>query len=145
MPARMPFWRGEGIGRSFELGKKAGEFRKEMSHRTDSPGCLKWLQDEFPIDKNSAWNIEQYFLKQKNVTGVVPHSELLVVEGFRDEVGDPRIIIHSSFGRRVNGLLGLLFSHRLTQAVGTAPQMLYNDDGILLRCSDVDSLPLLLF
>ncbi|MBX2991897.1 MAG: DEAD/DEAH box helicase [Bacteroidetes bacterium] len=142
MPARMPFWRGEGIGRSFELSIKVADFRKEMSHRVDSPDCLKWLQTEFPVDSKAAWNIEQYFLKQKNITGVVPHSELLVIEGFRDEVGDPRIVIHSSFGRRVNGLLGLLFSRRLQQLIGTEPQMLYNDDGILLRCPDVDELPL---
>ncbi len=142
MPARMPFWRGEGIGRSFELSMKVADFRKEMSERVDSPDCLKWLQTEFPVDSKAAWNIEQYFLKQKNITGVVPHSELLVIEGFRDEVGDPRIVIHSSFGRRVNGLLGLLFSRRLQQLIGTEPQMLYNDDGILLRCPDVDELPL---
>ncbi|MDL1892145.1 DEAD/DEAH box helicase [Sphingobacteriales bacterium CHB3] len=142
MPARMPFWRGEGIGRSFELSMKVAEFRKEMSERVDSPDCLRWLQTAFPIDSKAAWNIEQYFLKQKNITGLVPHSELLVIEGFRDEVGDPRIVIHSSFGRRVNGLLGLLFSRRVQQLIGTEPQMLYNDDGILLRCPDVDELPL---
>lgn len=142
MPARMPFWRGEGIGRSFELSMKVAAFRNEMSSRVDAPDCLAWLQSEFPIDSNAAWNIEQYFLKQKNITGVVPHSELLLIEGFRDEVGDPRIVIHSSFGRRVNGLLGLLFSRRVQQRIGMEPQMLYNDDGILLRCPDVDELPL---
>ncbi len=142
MPARMPFWRGEGIGRSFEVGMKVGAFRKEMSERVESPDCLKWLQNDFPIDKRAAWNIEQYFIKQKQFTRDIPHNTLLVVEGFRDEVGDPRIVIHSTFGRRVNGLLGLLFSHRMTQLVGAEPQMLYNDDGILLRCPDVDELPL---
>jgi ATP-dependent Lhr-like helicase len=142
MPARMPFWRGEGIGRSFELGMKVSAFRKEMSERVESADCLKWLQNDFPIDKRAAWNIEQYFLKQKQFTRDIPHNELLVVEGFRDEVGDPRIVIHSTFGRRVNGLLGLLFSHRMTPLVGAEPQMLYNDDGILLRCADVDELPM---
>lgn len=142
MPARMPFWRGEGVGRSFELGVKVGQFRKEMSTCVDRPDCLSWLRANFPIDSKSAWNIEQYFLKQKNITRVVPHSELLVIEGFRDEIGDPRIVLHSCFGRRVNGLLGLLISHRLQQLVGAEPQMMYNDDGILLRCSDVDELPL---
>lgn len=142
MPARMPFWRGEGIGRSFELGMKVGKFRKLMSERVDSAKCLKWLQQDFPIDQRAAWNIEQYFLRQKNFTGVVPHCDLLVVEGFRDEVGDPRIVVHSTFGRRVNGLLGLLCARRVAQIIGTEPQMLYNDDGILLRCPDIDALPL---
>ncbi len=142
MPARMPFWRGEGIGRSFELGVKVGAFRKALSERLESPECLKWLQTEFPIDRRAAWNIEQYFIKQKQFTRSIPHNELLVVEGFRDEVGDPRIVIHSTFGRRVNGLLGLLVAHRLTRLVGGEPQLLYNDDGILLRCADVEELPM---
>ncbi|MBI5471209.1 MAG: hypothetical protein HY961_02575, partial [Ignavibacteriae bacterium] len=142
MPARMPFWRGEGIGRSFELGRKVGEFRKELSRRVDSPDCLRWLQSEFPIDSRAAWNIEQYILKQKQVAGIVPHCELIVIEGFRDEVGDPRIVVHSSFGRQVNGLLGLLVARRLQELTSAEPQMLYNDDGVLLRSSDADELPL---
>ncbi len=141
-PARMPFWRGEGIGRSFELGKHVGAFRREMSERIKSPDCLTWLRKEFPIDSHSAWNIQEYFRKQMDSSGIVPHDKLLVMEGFRDEVGDPRLVLHSTFGRRVNGLLGLVLSHRLQEATGTEPQMLYNDDGILLRCSDVDELPL---
>ncbi len=145
MPARMPFWRGEGIGRSYELSVRVGNFRKEMSRRIDTRDCLTWLQREFPIDARSAWNIQQYFIKQKQTAGVIPHNDLIVVEGFRDELGDPRIVVHSSFGRRINGLLGVLCSHRLAALAGAEPQMLYNDDGILLRCPDVDELPLRLF
>lgn len=145
MPARMPFWRGEGVGRSFELSQRVGAFRRIMSERIEQPDCLRWLQQEFPIDARSAWNIEQYFLKQKHITGVIPHDELIVVEGFRDELGDPRIVVHAPFGRRVNGLLGLLCARRLAQLIGAEPQMLYNDDGILLRCQDVDELPLDIF
>lgn len=141
-PARMPFWRGEGIGRSFGLSMKVGEFRKMMDTLIDSPDCLKTLQREFPIDSRGAWNIEQYFLKQKQVTGLIPHKDLLLVEGFRDEIGDPRIVIHSCYGRRVNGLLGLLFARRLHDRTGVEPQLLYNDDGILLRCPDIEQLPL---
>lgn len=142
MPARMPFWRGEGVGRSFEVSRRVGAFRREMSTRIETPECLRWLQREFPIDSHAAWNIEQYFLKQKQSAGVIPHDELIVVEGFRDELGDPRLVVHSSFGRRVNGLLGLLCARRLSQMIGAEPQMLYNDDGVLLRCPDVDELPL---
>lgn len=141
-PARMPFWRGEGIGRSRELGIAVGDFREEMHQRLDSPDLLPWLQKEFPIDARSAWNIQEYFRRQLEVAGAIPHNRLILIEGFRDEIGDPRIIIHSSFGRRVNGLLGLAFARRLQERISTEPQMLYNDNGILLRCSDVETLPL---
>jgi ATP-dependent helicase Lhr and Lhr-like helicase len=141
-PARMPFWRGEGIGRSFELGMAVGAFRREMSRRIHSADCLTWLQRDFPIDSRAAWNIQEYFRKQQQVVGIIPHDRLILIEGFRDEIGDPRIIVHASFGRRVNGLLGILLSHRLHEETGIEPQMFYNDDGILLRTSDAISLPL---
>ncbi len=141
-PARMPFWRGEGIGRSRELGTAVGNFRLEMQQRLDSPGLLSWLQQEYPIDQRSAWNIQEYFRRQRDITGTIPNNKLILIEGFRDEIGDPRIVVHSSFGRRVNGLLGLVLSRRLQDRISTEPQMLYNDDGVLLRCSAVESLPL---
>lgn len=141
-PARMPFWRGEGIGRSYELGLKVGAFRRELAERAEDPGCLSHLKAAYPIDSRAAWNLREYVRKQAAATGVVPCDRLILVEGFRDEIGDPRVVVHSSFGRRVNGLLGLVLSHRLHALTGVEPQMLYNDDGILLRCTDADALPL---
>jgi ATP-dependent Lhr-like helicase len=141
-PARMPFWRGEGIGRSYELGMAVGTFRREMSNRVHRSDCLAWLQNEFPIDSRAAWNIQEYFRKQQQIAGIIPHDRLILVEGFRDEIGDPRIIVHASFGRRVNGLLSILLAHRLHEETGIEPQTFYNDDGILLRTSDATALPL---
>jgi ATP-dependent Lhr-like helicase len=140
-PARMPFWRGEGIGRSFELGLKVGGFRRWMEGTIDQPDCLEQLRTGYPIDSRSAWNIREYFRRQRDATGVIPHDRLILVESFRDEIGDPRLVVHSSFGRRVNGLLGLLLARRLQGLTGVEPQMLYNDDGILLRSADADTLP----
>jgi ATP-dependent Lhr-like helicase len=140
-PARMPFWRGEGIGRGYELGARVGEFRRTMAARLDNPDCLAWLEREYPVDANAAWNILQYFRRQRDVTGIVPHDRLLVLEHFRDEIGDPRLVLHSPFGRRVNGLLGMLLAERVRERTGTEPQMLYNDDGILLRPPGADALP----
>ncbi|HUI08768.1 MAG TPA: crosslink repair DNA glycosylase YcaQ family protein [Bacteroidota bacterium] len=140
-PARMPFWRGEGIGRSYELGCAVGAFRRQMEETIDRPESLTELRAAYPIDARSAWNIREYFRKQRDTTGVIPHDRRLVVETFRDEIGDPRLVVHSSFGRRVNGLLGLLLARRLHDRAGVEPQMLYNDDGILLRSSGSEMLP----
>ncbi len=142
-PARMPFWRGEGIGRTFELGERLGKFLEDLSSG-DSNG-IEWLHDNYPIDAHAARNIVDYILQQKAATGFLPTHYSIVVEGFRDEIGDPRIVVHSCFGRGVNGLLGLVLSHQLRERLGTEIQMLYNDDGILFRCSDVERLPLDLF
>ena len=140
-PARMPFWRGEGIGRSFELGSAIGAFRRMLAARLDDPATLTWLQGSYPVDANAAWNILEYFRRQRDVTRIIPHDRLLVVEAFRDEIGDPRIVLHSPFGRRVNGLLGMLLAERVRARTGVEAQMLYNDDGVLLRTPDRDTLP----
>ncbi|HEX9006222.1 MAG TPA: DEAD/DEAH box helicase, partial [Bacteroidota bacterium] len=144
-PARMPFWKGEGIGRSAVLGEKVGTFRRTLAGMIDRDDCLAWLRRELPLDDNAAWNILEYFRRQRDVTGVIPHDRLLVVESFRDEIGDPRLVVHSPFGRSVNGLLGLLLGRRLRERTGIEAQMLYNDDGVLLRTSDRNELPLDLF
>jgi ATP-dependent Lhr-like helicase len=179
-PARMPFWRGEMIGRTYELCLKLGEFiehlsnqrhseRSEESHhhtQADSPptvdtfvrhgssaltitsgaqhGTLSFL-NSFPIDEHSTRNIIEYIAEQQSTTQLVPSHKTIVVEGFRDEVGDPRIVVHSRFGKGINGLLGIILHHHLQQRLGIELQMLYNDDGILFRCSDVERLPLDIF
>jgi ATP-dependent Lhr-like helicase len=139
----MPFWRGEGIGRTFELGERVGKFLDKLSSG-ESDGA-EWLQANFPIDAHSVRNIVDYVQQQKTATRFLPTHSSIVVEGFRDEIGDPRVVVHSCFGRGVNGLLGLVLSHQLRERLGTEIQMLYNDNGILFRCSDVERLPLDIF
>ncbi len=142
-PARMPFWRGEGIGRTYELGIRIGEFLEQLSGKSHSERS-DFLR-EFPIDRNSARNIIDYIEEQEQSTETIPTHKHIVIEGFRDEVGDPRIVVHSCFGKGVNGLLGIVLTHVLTERLNTEIQMLYNNDGILFRCSDVERMPLALF
>ncbi|MFZ4621137.1 MAG: Lhr family helicase, partial [Bacteroidota bacterium] len=161
-PARMPFWRGEGIGRTYELGVRIGEFLERLSGMDPSQRDLRsarasvgadaLAQDEqqnfldtFPIDSNSSRNIIEYVEDQRLSTTIVPSHRTLVVEGFRDEVGDPRIVVHSCYGKGVNGLLGIVLTYVLKQRLNIDVQMLYNNDGILFRCSDAERLPLDLF
>lgn len=142
-PARMPFWRGEGIGRTFELGERVGEFIHTLS---DSDHAAQdALLNTYPIDAHARRNIIDYLEEQRESTSVVPSHRTIVVEGFRDEVGDPRIVVHSPFGKGVNGLLGIVLHHALLVRLNIDVQMLYNNDGILFRCSDAERLPLDLF
>ena len=132
-PARMPFWKGEGIGRSYDLGEQLGAFRRIVAEKIDDPEALRWLASEYPLDANAAWNILEYFRRQQATTGSIPDDRTIIVEHTRDELGDPRVIVHSSYGRRINGLLGLLLEHRIKERCGVNPDMIYNDDGVLLR------------
>ncbi|MHB1049014.1 MAG: DEAD/DEAH box helicase [Bacteroidota bacterium] len=140
-PARMPFWRGEMIGRTYELSIALGEFVESVVTQ-DSEGSFV---TQYPVDEHSVRNITGYILEQQTSTDHVPSHRTIVVEGFRDEIGDPRIVVHSRFGKGINALLGIVLHHQLQQRLGIDIQLLYNDDGILFRCSDVERLPLDLF
>lgn len=148
-PARMPFWRGEMMGRTYELCVKLGEFIDELAQQSHPENANRnsstALLRNFPIDEHSTRNIIEYISEQKAATQLVPSHNIIVVEGFRDEIGDPRIVVHSRFGKGINGLLGIVLHHHLQQRLGIEIQMLYNDDGILFRCSDVERLPLDVF
>ncbi len=156
-PARMPFWKGESIGRTYELSIKVGEFLENLSSQSHADKSQHRIQkdsdirrndhahfslENFPIDHHSARNIVAYISEQKEATQIVPSHNTIVVEGFRDEIGDPRIVVHSLYGRSINGLLGVVLHHELQRRLGIEVQMLYNDNGILFRCSDVERLPL---
>jgi len=141
-PARMPFWKGEGIGRSFMLGRKVGEFRRLVAEKLDDDDCFDWLRNEYPVDDSAAWNILEYFRRQREFSGIIPDDRTLLMEGFRDEIGDPRLVLHSPFGRRINGVLGLILARRLRENTGVDAQMLFNDEGVLLRTSDAEDIPL---
>lgn len=141
-PARMPFWRGEGIGRSPELGLLVGEFRRTVSAWMDAGDAITQMMRDYPLDTHAAWNIQEYFRRQREAAGDLPSDRLVLVEGFRDEIGDPRVVVHSPRGRRVNGLLAIVLERRLADRTGLRPQTLYNDDGVLLRSPHAEELPM---
>ncbi len=144
-PARMPFWKGEGIGRSYDLGEQLGAFRRTVAGRIDDEDALQWLQSAYPLDTNAAWNLLDYFRRQRGVTGTIPDDRTIIIEQTRDELGDMRVIVHSSYGRRINGLLGLLLERRIKEQSGATPEMIYNDDGVLLRLPDDRDFPMEVF
>lgn len=139
--AGMPFWHGEGLGRPFELGRKIGAFTRELAERARAPDCLDWLRRDCALDETAALNLRTYVLEQLEATGILPTDNTLVLESFHDELGDLRLVLHSPFGRRVNGPWALALAARLRLALGITPGVAYNDDGILFRLPQADAPP----
>ena len=142
MPALVPFWRGEGTGRSTDLGQALGQFLRELAERLDQPDCLDWLQREFFLDAPAAQNLRAYVRRQLAVTGELPTDWALLIEASRDPLGDWQVILLSPLGHRLHLSLKLALEARLRQRLGYLPQCLHHDDGILIRLSDTDE-PLL--
>jgi ATP-dependent Lhr-like helicase len=135
-PARLPFWRGDAVGRPAELGAAVGAFTGELA-RMDRPTFEQRCQtigfNDFATD-----NLWRLLEEQREATGTVPTDTTLVVERFRDELGDWRVVLHSPYGLRVHGPLALAISKRLYERFGIDEKPTASDDGIILRLPDTD-------
>ena len=139
-PARLPFWKGDGVGRTAELGAAVGAVTGELARlgRDEfAERCRAMGFDEFASD-----NLWQLLDDQRQATGAVPSDTTFVVERFRDELGDWRVILHSPYGLRVHGPLALAVSRRLRERYGIDEKPTASDDGIIVRLPDTeDSAP----
>ena len=140
-PGKMPFWHGDGPGRPLELGRAMGAFVREISS-VGRDDALARLRDEHRLDALAADNLLSFIEEQIEVAGRVPDDRTIVVERFRDEIGDWRICILSPFGAQVHAPWGMALQHRLTEQWGWDVELMWSDDGIVIRLPEaVDRLP----
>ncbi|OBF30362.1 ATP-dependent helicase [Mycobacterium sp. ACS1612] len=135
-PARLPFWKGDGVGRPAELGAAVGAFTGELArlgHDEFVERCRAMGFDQFASD-----NLWQLLDDQRQATGTVPSDSTLMAERFRDELGDWRVILHSPYGLRVHGPLALAVSRRLRERYGIDEKPTASDDGIIVRLPDTE-------
>jgi ATP-dependent Lhr-like helicase len=133
-PARLPFWRGDGTGRPAELGRAIGKFTGELAvlDRAEFDSrCAALGLNDFATD-----NLRRLLDDQRTATNVVPTDTTLLVERFRDELGDWRVILHSPYGLRVHGPLALAVGRRLRERYGIDEKPTASDDGIVVRLPD---------
>jgi ATP-dependent Lhr-like helicase len=139
-PGKLPFWRGDGPGRPIELGRALGALVRKLG-RMQSAKAVDWLQDQARLDRYAATNLANYIDEQQTHTGTLPTDRAITIERFRDELGDWRICILTPFGARVHAPWSMALQQRLSILHGFDVQLMYSDDGIVLRFADVDDLP----
>src|SRR4051795_8568994 len=141
LPGKMPFWHGDGPGRPLELGRAVGEFVRTV--RGWGAPAVEKLHDEFSLDLRAAANLVQYLDEQAEATGAVPDDRTIVVERFRDEIGDWRVCVLSPFGAQVHAPWAMALQARLADRWGIEVELLWSDDGIVLRLPEaIDELPI---
>ncbi len=136
VPGAVPFWRGDGIGRTVELGRSIGEFSREAVAADP-----KDLARDYNLDALAAENLVAYLREQQAATRVVPSDETIVIERFRDEIGDWRLCILSPFGGRVHAAWGLALSARIRNEFELEADAIWSDDGIVVHLPDADDAP----
>jgi ATP-dependent helicase Lhr and Lhr-like helicase len=136
VPGAVPFWRGDGVGRPPELGRAIGAFSREAVSADPEQ-----LAKEYDLDRRAAENLIAYLREQQNATRVVPSDETIVVERFRDEIGDWRLCVLSPFGGRVHAAWGLAVAARIRDDLDLEADAIWSDDGIVVHLPDADEPP----
>ncbi|MGC4878902.1 Lhr family helicase [Micromonospora sp. DT43] len=137
--ARMPFWKGDQLGRPVELGRAIGARVRTLLRLSDE-AALTALRDG-GLDDWAAANLMAYLRDQREATRSLPDDRTIVVERFRDELGDWRLAVHSVLGARVNGPWALAVGRRLAERYGVDAQVMPSDDGIVVRLPDTADEP----
>jgi ATP-dependent helicase Lhr and Lhr-like helicase len=139
-PGRLPFWKGDAPGRPAELGVAIGAFTRELSSMTEQQAVARLRGDG--LDRLAAANLVSYLGQQREATGHLPDDRTLVLERFRDELGDWRLVLHSPYGSPVHAPWALAIAARLRDRYGGMDvQALHTDDGIVIRVPDADDPP----
>jgi ATP-dependent Lhr-like helicase len=136
LPGKLPFWKGDQLGRPAELGRAVGGFVREIVGLT--PAKARARVQKAGLDEWATDNLLAYLEEQREATGHVPDDRTIVVERFRDEIGDWRVAVHSPFGGQVHAPWALCVSARMRERFGVDVQAMHGDDGIVFRLPDLE-------
>ncbi|MER5703088.1 ATP-dependent helicase [Micromonospora sp. NPDC002296] len=137
--ARMPFWKGDQLGRPVELGRAIGARVRVLLRQGDEAAVAALRAGG--LDDWAAGNLMAYLREQQAATRSLPDDRTVLVERFRDELGDWRLAVHSVLGARVNGPWALAIGRRLAERYGVDAQVMPSDDGIVVRLPDTAEEP----
>jgi ATP-dependent Lhr-like helicase len=138
-PGKMPFWHGDRVGRPYELGAAVGAFTAAVA---SGEWDVARLQAECGLDELAAANLVAYVTEERESTGgIVPTDRQIVVERFRDELGDWRVCVLSPFGARVHAPWALAIEQKVRDRLGLEVQTIWSDDGIVVRLPEADDVP----
>jgi ATP-dependent helicase Lhr and Lhr-like helicase len=140
-PPSIPFWNGEGLGRTIELSREVCSLRVAIDERADAE-AWEWLERECALDRAGAEQAVAYVRAGKAILGVVPTGDTIVAERFFDEGGGMQLILHTPFGARINRAWGLALRKRFCRSFNLELQAAATDNGFVLSLSDQHAFPL---
>jgi len=145
MAPTLPFWVGEAPARSDELSGAVSRLRAEaLGKLADGgpEGLEKWLREERQLDAVAASQLAQYLAAGHAALGTLPTLDTIVFERFFDDVGDTHLVIHSTFGSRINRAWGLALRKRFCRQFNFELQASALEDSIVLSLGPTHSFPL---
>ena len=141
----IPFWFGEGPGRTRELSKQVSKLRNQIANllmNESAAAAERWLEHSVALPRSASSQLVEYLQSGMNALGVMPSRDTLVMERFFDEVGDMHVVIHSPFGSRLNRGWGLALRKKFCKSFNFELQAAANEDSIVISLGSVHSFPL---
>jgi len=143
VPGKLPFWHGDAVGRPIELGRALGAFVRETEADLDRgtrgrKAATDRLKADHDLDELASENLIAYLEDEREIVGALPTDRRIVVERFRDELGDWRLVLLTPFGGRVHAPWSLALESRIGAKLGTEVQTIWSDDGIAIRLPDAE-------
>ena len=144
VPGKLPFWKGDAIGRPVELGRAMGAFVRELEAdlargERGRAAATALLRETHDLDERAADNLLAYLDDEREAVGALPTDRRIVVERFRDELGDWRLCLLTPFGGRVHAPWSLALEARIGERLGMEVQTIWSDDGIAIRLPEGDA------
>ncbi|HEX5013453.1 MAG TPA: DEAD/DEAH box helicase [Candidatus Limnocylindrales bacterium] len=142
VPGKLPFWHGDALGRPIELGRALGAFVREVEDdlgrgSKGRKAAADRLKADHDLDELAAENLIAYLEDEREVVGALPTDRRIVIERFRDELGDWRLVLLTPFGGRVHAPWSLALEARIGERLGGGDvQTIWSDDGIAIRLPD---------
>jgi ATP-dependent Lhr-like helicase len=144
-PARMPFWRGEGLGRGAALGARVGALAREIGGLLpDRDAAVARLRTTCVTDENAARAIVELLARQADATALVPDDRTVIIERFEDDEGYARVALLSPWGGRLHLAWAILIAAEARRRLGIDLAFVPSDDGILFRTPEGEAAEALL-
>jgi ATP-dependent helicase Lhr and Lhr-like helicase len=157
-PPTIPFWNGEGPGRTIELSQEVSQLRQRISgfFNEDSgaigdvqqldgatrSAAFEYLERECGVERIAAEQMIDYVLAGRAILGAVPSQECVIAERFFDESGGMQLVVHAPFGARINRAWGLALRKRFCRSFNLELQAAATDNGIVISLSEQHAFPL---
>ena len=145
MNPTVPFWFGEGPGRTVELSQSVSHFRQKIGDLIldeSADAAMQWCINAVGLPHSAASQVVEYLHAGMAALGAMPTRDTIIMERFFDEVGDMHVVIHSPFGSRINRGWGLALRKRFCKSFNFELQAAANEDSIVISLGSVHSFPL---
>ena len=143
-PPNIPFWFGEAPGRDDLLSAGVSDLRAGVEERlaAGDDQARSWLLDEHGLAPAAIDQLLAYYGAARTALDLLPTQNRIVLERVCDETGDMHLVVHSTYGSRINRAWGLVLRKRFCRTFNFELQAAALEDAIILSLGTFHSFAL---